>query len=96
MVWHTQPGFELSHWRNADGENVSMCNDLYSAVIVKRTGEAQYRLIQIDEPYDVATNNRRMFDGFSYTVENEYIPDLVESERVNVSAFEVEGETRKV
>jgi hypothetical protein len=52
--------------------------------------------VYIDESFDVAFHNRRRFDVLSYTIDNEYIPDLIETEQVKVSAFEIEGNKSKI
>lgn len=95
--WHAKPSFELSRQIAPDGtEHIVMCNDRYSAKITKRKEDSEYRLVHIDEPYDVSVQNRRRFDSLSYTFENEYLPDLIESGRVKVSAFDVEGDKSKI
>jgi hypothetical protein len=98
VVRNSSPSHFLSVATKVDGSVVvQLCNDRYSAVLVKTNGESKFQLHSLAEPYDIAFFNRRSFDNLSYLFDSgEYIPDLIQQGKVEVSKFFEDGDIAKV
>jgi len=97
LVWHAKPGFALQTCTFAIGdEEIRICNNRYSANIKKKSEATGYELVHIGSAFDVSAANMRTFDTFSYTMDKEYLPDLIENNLVEVTSFEQVGHLTKV